>query len=52
MKTKTLKKGYLAPEIEVVTLLTEGVLCSSPTGFGMDDMDIIDGEDSGFNWND
>lgn len=49
MKTQN-SKGYLSPEIEVVTLVTEGVLCQS--GIDLDTMDIIDGEDSGFGWDD
>jgi hypothetical protein len=48
IKTKTMKtKGfsdYLAPQVDVVKISAEGILCvSTPDGIGVDNMDIITG---------
>ena len=38
-------KDYLSPEIEVVRVSVEGVLCASDekSGITVDDMDVVDG---------
>jgi len=50
MKTIKFFNDYLSPEIEIVTVSTEGVLCSSdPQGFGISNMDVKTGG-AGTDW--
>jgi len=48
MKTNRFS-GYLAPQVEVVKVSAEGVLCSSPDGFGINDMEVKPGG-TGTDW--
>ena len=43
---------YLAPQVDIVKVSAEGVLCvSTPDGIRVDNMDIITGgEDSDWDW--
>jgi hypothetical protein len=50
MKTERFISGYLSPEIEMVMVSAEGVLCSSKNqGFGIDKMDVKPGG-AGTDW--
>lgn len=40
---------YLSPEIEMVEVTTEGILCGSE-GFGINPMNIVDGAGSDWDW--
>ena len=41
--------GYLAPQVDVVKVSTEGILCASPDGFGINDMEVKQGG-AGTDW--
>ena len=50
MKTERFISGYLSPEIEMVMVSAEGILCSSKNqGFGIDNMDVKPGG-AGTDW--
>jgi len=50
MKTNRFS-SYLAPEVEVVTVGAEGVLCASPEGFGINNMEVKEGgEGTDWDW--
>ena len=50
MKTERFISGYLSPEIEMVMVSAEGILCSSSQlGFGIDNMDVKQGG-TGTDW--
>ncbi len=48
MKTKLLT-DYLSPEIEMVMVATEGILCGS-NGVLIDSMNIVEGDNSEWDW--
>jgi hypothetical protein len=50
MKTERFMNGYLSPEIEMVKVSAEGILCSSSQlGFGINNMDVKPGG-AGTDW--
>ena len=55
INTKTMKtdrfSDYLAPQVDIVKVSAEGVLCTSedPMGFGIMDMDVKEGG-AGTDW--
>lgn len=43
--------SYLAPEVEVVKVSAEGILCASPEGFGINNMEVKPGGvDTDWDW--
>lgn len=52
MKMIEKEMKYASPQTEVITLSTEGVLCASEgkNGFHMEPMDVIEGTDNPWGW--
>ena len=55
INTKTMKTDrfvdYLAPQVDVVKVTAEGILCASPDGFGINDMEVKEGgEGTDWDW--